>query len=94
MMISDRWFVFVNGRFKMAKPQDKFVSGTGGNLRARHLEKIRKVTAKRAFEAHDLLCLLRSYYAKSSHGFFRHCGKCIALQHGRRDLARPDHIMK
>ena len=65
-----------------------------GILGPANLEKIRKVTAKRAFEAHDLLCLLRSYYAKSSHGFFRHCGKCIALQHGRRDLARPDHIMK
>jgi hypothetical protein len=48
-----------------------------------NLEKIRKVTAKRAFEAHDLL--LRSYYAAKSSpsrtDFSDIVGNAFALQH-------------
>jgi hypothetical protein len=48
-----------------------------------NLEKIRKVTAKRAFEAHDLL--LRSYYAAKSSpsrtDFSAIAGNTFALQH-------------
>ena len=48
-----------------------------------NLEKIRKVTAKRAFEAHDLL--LRSYYAAKSSpsrtDFSDIAGNIFALQH-------------
>ena len=48
-----------------------------------NLEKIRKVTAKRAFEAHDLL--LRSYYAAKSSpprtDFSGIMGNAFAFQH-------------
>ena len=48
-----------------------------------NLEKIRKVTAKRAFEAHDLL--LRSYYAAKSSpsptDFSDIVGNAFAFQH-------------
>ena len=48
-----------------------------------NLEKIRKVTAKRAFEAHDLL--LRSYYAAKSSpprtDFSGIVGNAFAFQH-------------
>ena len=62
-----------------------------------NLEKIRKVTAKRAFEAHDLL--LRSYYATKSApqtDFSGIVGNAFAFQHRLRlskgtSLDRPIH---
>ena len=64
-----------------------------------NLEKIRKVTAKRAFEAHDLL--LRSYYAAKSSpsrtDFSDIAGIHLLFNTAcglpNRDLARPDHIL-
>jgi hypothetical protein len=55
-----------------------------------NLEKIRKVVAKRIFEAHDLM--LRSYYAmkfssSSQVDFSRLVGSSLALQHCIRLLA-------
>ena len=55
-------------------------------------EKIRKVVARRTFEAHDLM--LRSYYAvkfssSSQVDFSRLVGNSFALQHCIRLLAKP-----